>query len=61
LIDTIVEEPLGGAHRDMDATASSLKDHLQRELRALQAMSTDELLERRYNRWMQYGKVSGDK
>lgn len=61
LIDTIVEEPLGGAHRDMDATASSLKDHLQRELRALQAMSTDELLERRYNRWMQYGKASGDK
>lgn len=61
LIDTIVEEPVGGAHRDMDATATSLKNHLQRELRALQSLSTDELLERRYKRWMQYGKASVDK
>jgi acetyl-CoA carboxylase carboxyl transferase subunit alpha len=61
LIDTIVEEPLGGAHRDQDAVASCLKQHLQRELRNLQGLSVDDLLEKRYQRWMQYGKVSGDK
>jgi acetyl-CoA carboxylase carboxyl transferase subunit alpha len=61
LIDTIVEEPLGGAHRDRDAIANSLKNHLKRELRSLEAMSMDELLERRYQRWMQYGRASGDK
>lgn len=61
LIDTIVQEPLGGAHRNCTAAASSLKENLQRELRSLQALSMDDLLERRYQRWMQYGKSSGEK
>ena len=61
LIDTVVPEPLGGAHRDMDATASCLKEHLSRELRCMQAMPLDELLDKRYHRWMRYGKASGDK
>lgn len=61
LIDTVVKEPLGGAHRNVEAVAENLKTHLQRELRSLQALSTDDMLERRYQRWMQYGKVSGEK
>jgi acetyl-CoA carboxylase carboxyl transferase subunit alpha len=56
LIDTVVEEPLGGAHRDMAGIAACLKGHLQRELRSLESLSMDDLLEKRYQRWMQYGK-----
>lgn len=59
LIDTIVDEPLGGAHRNPDAVAATLKDHWLRELRALKALPIQELLDQRYERWLRYGKVSG--
>lgn len=55
LIDTIVAEPIGGAHRDMDATASSLKRELIKALDRLETLPTDKLLETRYQRLMSYG------
>ena len=55
LVDEIVEEPLGGAHRNPSAAASSLKDAIQRQLELLKNKPVDDLLEARYQRYMQYG------
>jgi len=56
LIDRIIPEPLGGAHRDFDAISLSIREGLQGSLRDLRALSTDQLLEKRYQRLMSYGK-----
>ena len=58
LIDDIVPEPLGGAHRDVDAMAQNLKTSLLRTLEQLSARPLDELLDRRYQRLMSYGEFS---
>ncbi|MBS0575011.1 MAG: acetyl-CoA carboxylase carboxyltransferase subunit alpha [Proteobacteria bacterium] len=55
LIDKIVKEPLGGAHRDPQAMAERLKGVLMRELDALLAIDRDLLLEKRYQRLRGYG------
>lgn len=55
LVDQVVSEPLGGAHRDAPLMAANLKKHLIETLDKLEAMSNEELLERRYNRLMSYG------
>lgn len=56
LIDGILPEPIGGAHRDYPATMQSVKQALQESLRKLQDMPSDTLLQRRYERLMGYGK-----
>ena len=56
LIDKIVNEPLGGAHRDHAAMAHNLKKALQDALKNLSALSTAELLATRYERLMSYGR-----
>lgn len=56
LVDKVVPEPCGGAHRDHSVMAQSLKKSLQDALRTLSAMSTSELLEARYERLMSYGR-----
>ena len=56
LIDKIVNEPLGGAHRDHAAAAESLKKALQDALRGLADKSPSELVEARFDRLMGYGK-----
>ncbi len=56
LIDRIISEPLGGAHRDPAAAAQNLKKALQEALRGLAEKSTPELLEQRFDRLMEYGK-----
>ena len=56
LIDRIVIEPVGGAHRDPVAIAISLKKSLQDMLKQLSGLSTSELIERRFERLMSYGK-----
>lgn len=55
LIDGIIEEPLGGAHRDVDLAAENLRKALLANLEELDAMTTPELLEKRYQRLRQYG------
>ncbi|TWX73873.1 acetyl-CoA carboxylase carboxyl transferase subunit alpha [Colwellia sp. C1TZA3] len=55
LIDSIVEEPLGGAHRDMDQMAAFLKQALKSDLAELDKMSSDELIESRYDKLMSFG------
>ncbi|MDA8384240.1 MAG: acetyl-CoA carboxylase carboxyltransferase subunit alpha [Betaproteobacteria bacterium] len=56
LVARIVNEPTGGAHRDLDAMAQSLKKVLQESLRELQDKSLDELLAARFAQLMAYGK-----
>ncbi len=56
LIDKIVPEPLGGAHRDPQATAATLKKALAEALRQLQEKKPKELVEERLERLMGYGR-----
>lgn len=55
LVDEVIAEPLGGAHRDMDAMAASLKKALIKVVEKKAAIKTDKLIEQRYQRLMQYG------
>src|SRR5690554_4416903 len=55
LIDEVVEEPLGGAHRNPAAMAGTLKSRLLRQLNDLEARSMETLLEERYQRLMGFG------
>lgn len=56
LVDEIIPEPLGGAHRDYSEIAISLKQALVKTIDNLSGMATDELLENRYERIMQFGE-----
>ena len=56
LIDQIIPEPLGGAHRDYEATYANIREALVSGLRDLKALNMDKLLDRRYQRLMSYGK-----
>ena len=56
LVDKVVNEPLGGAHRDHVAMAQNLKKALQDALKQLSGLSTSELLAARYERLMSYGR-----
>ena len=55
LIDKIIPEPLGGAHRDFEQMAATLKTELAESLAELQNMPTAQLLQARYERLMSYG------
>jgi acetyl-CoA carboxylase carboxyl transferase subunit alpha len=55
LIDEVIAEPLGGAHRAPEQMAATLRTALVRDLEKLQKLSTNELLEKRYQRLMSYG------
>lgn len=55
IVDHTIPEPLGGAHRDVAATAANIKAALLDQLERLQAMDIDDLVERRYKRLMSYG------
>ena len=52
LIDLVIREPLGGAHRNPAEVAGRLKEHLINQLKALDALSPEDLLECRYRRLM---------
>ncbi|CAO1660946.1 acetyl-CoA carboxylase carboxyl transferase subunit alpha [Salinicola sp. NYA28a] len=57
-VDSLIEEPLGGAHRNPRKTANQVKEALTDSLDRLRAMDTETLLERRYERLMSYGAPS---
>lgn len=56
LIDRVINEPTGGAHRDHRAMALALKKALQDQLKQLAGLSVAELIERRFERVMAYGR-----
>ena len=55
IVDRIIQEPLGGAHRDIVAASEKIKTALLEQIDQLSKMSTDDLLNRRYARLMSYG------
>jgi len=55
LIDQIIGEPLGGAHRDFDQMAHSLRENLAENIENLESVGIDKLLDQRYNRLMGFG------
>lgn len=57
LVDQIVAEPLGGAHRDPALMAASLKQQLQASLEKLTGLADQELLDQRYQRILSYGAI----
>ncbi|HET8902864.1 MAG TPA: acetyl-CoA carboxylase carboxyl transferase subunit alpha [Saccharospirillum sp.] len=58
LVDTVIKEPLGGAHRNPEAMAADLRHALVGQLDKLRGVSIDELLETRYQRLMSFGLES---
>ncbi|MCI0508127.1 MAG: acetyl-CoA carboxylase carboxyltransferase subunit alpha [Gammaproteobacteria bacterium] len=60
LIDKIITEPLGGAHRDIDAMAKNIRNFLVESIEIFERTALDKLLEQRYERIMQYGNFTGD-
>ncbi|MDP0588322.1 MAG: acetyl-CoA carboxylase carboxyltransferase subunit alpha [Candidatus Endonucleobacter bathymodioli] len=57
LVDRLIEEPLGGAHSNIEKAASSLKSALIEELDVLSTLSVETLLEQRYKKIRSYGSV----
>jgi acetyl-CoA carboxylase carboxyl transferase subunit alpha len=55
IVDTTIEEPLGGAHRNVDQMAASIKAYLTEQLSTLCGMDVERLVEARYQRLMAYG------
>mgnify|MGYP000274180672 CR=1 FL=1 len=58
LVDTIIAEPLGGAHRDYDATAESLRGALQRSLDEVSQLDETALITQRRARLRSYGRFA---
>jgi acetyl-CoA carboxylase carboxyl transferase subunit alpha len=56
VVDEIIQEPLGGAHRNYDETAQSVKEALRRHLRELKAMSAEERKQTLYSRFRRLGE-----
>lgn len=55
IADEIINEPLGGAHRNWNATAVSINEHLYRNLVELESIPVDELLKLRYEKYRKIG------
>jgi len=56
LIDEVIEEPLGGAHRNLEKMAKAIKGRMKASLAELTALPVDQLLSQRYDHWLQLGK-----
>ncbi len=56
VIDESIQEPLGGAHRNIDEMSDTLRDKLLSQVDILMRYSVDDLLQNRYQRLMSYGK-----
>jgi acetyl-CoA carboxylase carboxyl transferase subunit alpha len=59
LIDEVVPEPLGGAHRDVEEMATRVRKSLEAKLKELESVSHDNLIKRRQQRLLNYGEFEG--
>jgi acetyl-CoA carboxylase carboxyl transferase subunit alpha len=57
IVDQVIKEPLGGAHRDYDQAADAVRRNISEHLTELRGLSVPDLVERRYQRLMSYGNV----
>ncbi len=60
LVDEVVPEPVGGAHQEHLQSANNLKTALVTQLRALQKLPIDELIEQRYEKFRRVGEFAGE-
>ena len=58
LIDDIIDEPLEGAHRDPKKAAENLKNYFLTQLDKLEYMSLEEMIQARYEKYLNYGKFA---
>jgi acetyl-CoA carboxylase carboxyl transferase subunit alpha len=56
LVDVVIDEPIGGAHRQPEQAAANLKKALLEQLNAYKTQPVDKLVEARYQRYMGYGQ-----
>ena len=56
LVDEIIPEPLGGAHKEPDEVAGRIADCIENQLDELEALDPDDLLDKRYQRLLAYGE-----
>jgi acetyl-CoA carboxylase carboxyl transferase subunit alpha len=61
IIDEIIEEPLGGAHRDRESTAQDIKHSILKNLRFFDRLSEEEIYENRKNKFLKIGREKGFK
>ena len=59
IIDEIIEEPLGGAHRDKDLMLKNLKNSIMKNLKSFNLMSGEEILNHRKNKFLKIGREKG--
>ncbi|NQZ59298.1 MAG: acetyl-CoA carboxylase carboxyltransferase subunit alpha, partial [Lentisphaeraceae bacterium] len=57
VVDEVIEEPLGGAHKDHDETAKNFKKVISKNLKELKKLSGEELMEQRYQRFRALGAI----
>ncbi len=55
IIDTIIKEPVGGAHRDLEEASSQLKKQILKDIKELQKLKKDELLDKRFKKFRAMG------
>jgi len=60
LIDEVIPEPKQGAHHDHREAAANLRDVVLKQIESLQALSLDDLLDQRYQKFRQYGEWQGE-
>ncbi len=60
LIDEVIKEPKGGAHHSHTGSADNFKEVVLRKIKEVQALSTEEMLEARYNKFRAYGEWQGE-
>lgn len=59
LIDQIIQEPLGGAHRNVPEIAERIRDAIEVKLRELESMPIEDVIEKRQERLLNYGEFEG--
>ncbi|MBE9538259.1 MAG: acetyl-CoA carboxylase carboxyl transferase subunit alpha [Proteobacteria bacterium] len=55
IVDATIEEPMGGAHRDVELISQRIKEHLVAQLQELEELPLEDMLAKRYQRLMSYG------
>jgi len=58
VVDEIIDEPIGGAHNDPEATAVAIKKSLQKHLKRLKGYSTSRLLHKRFEKYSKMGEFN---
>ncbi|MDE4955221.1 acetyl-CoA carboxylase carboxyl transferase subunit alpha, partial [Francisella tularensis subsp. holarctica] len=56
IVDEVIPEPLGGAHRDYETTATNIRKAVAAELKILSEMTVEQRKSRRYDKLMSFGR-----